>query len=269
VINCVFSMNSADQKGGGIAVFAIAEPNVTNMTNCTFSENSAAKAGAVALWENSNSKLINCILWENTATKGSQLELEENSITLIKYCNLQGGSLGVNIDSNSSITWDFGNVNSDPLFVNTANADYHLQAGSPCVDSGDNTAIPQSVTVDLDENPRILNDIVDMGAYEYNNPLSQRMRDGNPSPADQAKVGSVTQGELRWEGTSDVNTYNIYFSTDPNNLALYGNVQKKGFMKLPVLKNNCRHFWRVDSIQSGGSVIPAIVWSFSTVEGLR
>jgi hypothetical protein len=39
--------------------------------------------------------------------------------------------------------------------------------GSTCIDSGDNSVVEPNST-DLDGNPRIINDIVDMGAYESN-----------------------------------------------------------------------------------------------------
>ncbi len=56
--------------------------------------------------------------------------------------------------------------------------DYHLLPASPCIDAGDNTAVPAGVTTDLDGNPRFVDQpevpdtgngtapIVDMGAYE-------------------------------------------------------------------------------------------------------
>ncbi len=71
-----------------------------------------------------------------------------------------------------------GNIDADPLFVDPDNGDYRLQAGSPCIDAGDNTAVPEDLTTDLDGNPRFLEipetpdtgngtlPIVDMGAYE-------------------------------------------------------------------------------------------------------
>jgi predicted outer membrane repeat protein len=41
-----------------------------------------------------------------------------------------------------------------------------LQQYSPCIDAGDNSAVPPSLLDDLDHKPRIANHIVDMGAYE-------------------------------------------------------------------------------------------------------
>ena len=47
----------------------------------------------------------------------------------------------------------------------TADGDLHLSIGSPAIDAGNNTFIA-GVIFDLDGNPRIMNGIVDMGAYE-------------------------------------------------------------------------------------------------------
>ncbi|MCA9438191.1 MAG: hypothetical protein KC978_20565, partial [Candidatus Omnitrophica bacterium] len=65
--------------------------------------------------------------------------------------------------SNTEAEWvGEGNINSDPLFVDPDNGDYHLQRGSPCIDSGTDTGL----TTDLDGNPRPIGDY-DMGAYEF------------------------------------------------------------------------------------------------------
>jgi hypothetical protein len=58
-----------------------------------------------------------------------------------------------------------------PEYEQFASADYHLTSGSVCIDSGDNTAA-LGLSRDLANNDRIYNDIVDMGAYEYNTPTS-------------------------------------------------------------------------------------------------
>ncbi|HET9183988.1 MAG TPA: choice-of-anchor D domain-containing protein [Candidatus Angelobacter sp.] len=66
-----------------------------------------------------------------------------------------------------------GNISADPQFVNAAGNDFHLLAGSPVIDAGDNT-VPDLPQQDFDGNPRIAlgnattgSDTVDMGAYEF------------------------------------------------------------------------------------------------------
>jgi len=64
-----------------------------------------------------------------------------------------------------------GNISADPKFNKPSNGDFHLQAGSPAIDTGFNAA-PGLLATDLDGNPRIQNatgksvPIVDMGVYE-------------------------------------------------------------------------------------------------------
>ena len=62
-----------------------------------------------------------------------------------------------------------GDISADPLFANPNNGDYHLQTGSPAIDSGSSGQAPQT---DFDAVPRPLDGNgdgvpdVDMGAYE-------------------------------------------------------------------------------------------------------
>jgi hypothetical protein len=75
----------------------------------------------------------------------------------------------------ADLTGTTGNISMDPLFVNLAGSDFHLQAGSPAIDAGDNAA-PGLPAKDFDGNDRILdgkgncNPIVDMGAFEFHHP---------------------------------------------------------------------------------------------------
>ncbi len=74
-------------------------------------------------------------------------------------------------------------ANVDPLFVDPANDDYRLQAGSPCRNAGHNASLPADVAdigsngnkterlpKDLALKPRIEGDSVDMGAFEWHPP---------------------------------------------------------------------------------------------------
>ena len=70
------------------------------------------------------------------------------------------------------------------MFVDPDAGDFRLAAGSPCIDLGNNAAVPKGIDIDLDGAPRFMDDpdtrdcpqpgadcgiapIVDMGAYEF------------------------------------------------------------------------------------------------------
>ena len=88
------------------------------------------------------------------------------------------------------------------MFVNPGSGDYRLMAGSPCIDVADSSAVPKGITIDLDGNPRFIEDpktpdtglapcpIVDIGAYEF--------QDGSPDCCtwDLDGSGSVGTGDL-------------------------------------------------------------------------
>ncbi|HSY20212.1 MAG TPA: immunoglobulin domain-containing protein [Candidatus Acidoferrales bacterium] len=66
-----------------------------------------------------------------------------------------------------------GDISTDPLFVAAAGGNFHLSAGSPCIDAGTNGA-PLLPLLDLDGFPRIIAGngaaIADLGAYELHSP---------------------------------------------------------------------------------------------------
>jgi hypothetical protein len=126
------------------------------VTNCTFVGNIGSGMNNI---KGSAPKVKNCIFWGNTG--GS---FDGSSKPAVTFSNVEGGFTGQ------------GNINADPLFVqlgywNTAGiwveGDYHLLPDSPCVDTGDPAYVSQPDETDLDGGPRVINGIVDMGAYEY------------------------------------------------------------------------------------------------------
>jgi hypothetical protein len=96
--------------------------------------------------------VTNSILWGDL-TGGTPTEIRTSNGVVVEYSDVQGGFSGT------------GNINADPLFVDAANGDTHLGAGSPCIDAGSGTASDLPGT-DLDGDARILGAGPDIGADE-------------------------------------------------------------------------------------------------------
>jgi hypothetical protein len=198
ITNCIFSENTTELFGGGMANFD-GSPVITNcifvgnnsiylegggmlnlnakstITNCTFVGNSANTGGGMCN-EGADTTITNCILWGNSASySGDDIE-NYGGNAIISFCNIAGsGGSGENWDVDRSFDGG-GNIDADPQFVSEFD-DLRLQAGSPCIDAGDNSKITEQE--DLNGDPRKLNapltldtgigtgPIVDMGAYEH------------------------------------------------------------------------------------------------------
>lgn len=166
VTNCLFDRNMSDDyfglgEGGGIHNRA---SSILALTNCTIFGNSAYNGGGMATFDKSIAVVTNCIIWGNSDYPMLQI----CGAAAITYSDIELGYPGL------------GNINADPMFNKITDIpDLHLLAGSPCIDAGNNSAVPAGIITDVDGNPRFDNDpltadtgigtppIVDMGAYEF------------------------------------------------------------------------------------------------------
>ncbi|NQV17636.1 MAG: hypothetical protein HQ534_03750 [Armatimonadetes bacterium] len=135
--NVIISGNTAYENGGGI-YFSDTEMILTNVT---LYENTASNSGG-GFYCHSNYTLtiINCIMWNDSPQEIFQFYINNISIT---YTDIEDGWQG------------YYNIDSDPLFVDPGNDDFHLLPGSPCIDAGN----PTTQYNDPDGS------INDMGAY--------------------------------------------------------------------------------------------------------
>ena len=206
LVNCTFSGNSSGGDGGGI----YNSSSSSTFINCVFTGNLAGEYGGGLYGFNGSSTLSNCILWGNSDSGGTDESAQICEGTpSINYCCVQGwtGNLG-----------GVGNIGDAPLFVDgdgpdgvfgTEDDDLRVSPGSPCIDAGDNDAVPadyfdldndgdtdERLPYDLDGHARFVDDpdtpdtghglppIVDMGAYEFLGCLGDLDGDGDVDHAD-------------------------------------------------------------------------------------
>jgi len=150
IYNCIFNRNSA-KYGVGIYNNNNCRPTVTN---CTFTCNLAdRKGGVIHNIHYSCLTLTNSILWNNAPDEHDIVNYAKSSST-VSYCNVQ--------DGRGQLWFGKGCIDADPLFADTINL--RLLPDSPCIDTGDYTAVPFEVTNDIDRKQYPAGNTVDMGA---------------------------------------------------------------------------------------------------------
>ncbi len=193
-INCKFSNNNSD-FGGAIYM----EFTNSRFINCLFSYNESDFGGAFYLTNHSTAKIINSNIVRNHAVYngGGYLTIVDDGVdiynsifyynntdeipgnqiligsttceTYLKFCNIQNGIDG--ISGHPEIMqppFYENNIDLLPLFADSL-TDFSLLTGSPCINVG-TLDLPEGIVLpelDLAGNPRIYDDFVDMGAYEW------------------------------------------------------------------------------------------------------
>jgi K319L-like, PKD domain len=174
--------------GGGILTYLGAARIASNLI---YSNSAVVGGGSVLI---SGSRLINNTLVGNAAQDGAgnvYAVSDSNGQCLITnniICNATIGG-GIYVDIQDTITqtafndvWNnaggdyfmgtnrtgiSGNISQDPLFVDGAHNDYHLQDVSPCINAGDPNFQPAAGELDFYGAARVFARRVDIGSAEY------------------------------------------------------------------------------------------------------
>ena len=146
--NCVIARNRADSAAGVYAV------GPATLENCTVCANTAASSGG-GLSAGWGTLVRNAIIYHNSALASPDIAMLNGDVTFEYSCStpLQPGP---------------GNIASNPALANVAAGFFRPTAGSPCINAGTNQPWMSS-TIDLAGRSRIIQDIVDIGAYEFTN----------------------------------------------------------------------------------------------------
>lgn len=160
--NClIFSnVNSGAGAGGAISNNASGSSSPLTLLNCTIADNTAAIGGGIAQWQDSlgtaSVSLQNCVLYGNL---NADYEIEDGAPTVVS----KGGNFSGDQSLAAVLTQTNDQLGLDPLFVDPLGSfDYHLKAGSPCIDKG--IAAGASAT-DIEGKPRV--GAPDQGCYEF------------------------------------------------------------------------------------------------------
>jgi hypothetical protein len=165
ITNTLITKNTGAEIGG-----LVVSGTSAIVTNNIITGNLGAGMRVELYGNRDTAELYNNILWNNSGSTGGDLFLENDG-------NGDGESSLVEVlhndfdQSRSVITLPFpidpSNLDHvDPAFVDADHDDYHLQAGSPVIDQGDNSA-PSLPLTDQEGRPRILQGTADLGAFEF------------------------------------------------------------------------------------------------------
>ncbi|HQA43193.1 MAG TPA: hypothetical protein PK579_01425 [Phycisphaerae bacterium] len=178
IANCTITGNSATYYGGGI-YWGESSPTIVN---CTITGNQASSGGGLCC-EYDSAVITNCTIAGNIASSGGGIYCRysrstiANTIVAFNSSGIHGtaflipvlwhncvyGNTAHNYSGLTDPTGTNGNISADPLFVRHPhdggdgwgtgdNDDYgnlRLLAGSPCIDAGNNVALPADAA-DLD-----------------------------------------------------------------------------------------------------------------------
>ena len=229
VKNSVFVENASDYSGGAI----YCNSTVSAFIESTLiARNSAAYGGGAYLYE-SGGVLINLTLADNVAAYyggGLYINSATSLYNNIFYNNISnywngvsdlyggtgfsvtgsynlttGGSREITISGSNNVLYN----STKPLFVGAIGGaggeySYKLAEGSQAIDRGDNTSV--NCTVDVDGVTRIINGIVDFGAYEFDNVT--------PTVSVLSYDPATRQASLKWREIDSATSYTVKLSKD-------------------------------------------------------
>ncbi|MGI5869376.1 MAG: right-handed parallel beta-helix repeat-containing protein [Kiritimatiellia bacterium] len=133
------------------------------LENCTITANGTF--GYQLMGNTLTNQLVNCIVQGNApGDQWKRPQVSPGPAFLVENSCLSPLPSGGDVVVNDAV------ITTDPAFKNPAAGDYRLRGTSPCRNSGANALPWLADARDLGgSNPRILEDVVDMGCYEYFN----------------------------------------------------------------------------------------------------
>jgi len=175
ISNCLILNNVAEFGGGGVYNLGNGSGSASpTVVNCTFTLNSSVVGGAMynnaADPEGTAAPIVtNCIFWNNPVSAFGSVFRANYGTPTISYSIVDEASCNdLNSGTASNVTCGPGMIyNLDPNFTNT----YGIPIGSPAINAGNNSILSSlGISLDLNQDDRIQNSLVDLGATETFSP---------------------------------------------------------------------------------------------------
>ena len=166
ITNSLFATNTSGHFGGGLAI-SDSSPFVSNLTVVN-NHSIGVNCGGIFFYQHSAPVVMNCIVYGNTNNSLIDRPIQMWSWTYDGYapefhnCLVQ---FGLDNISNHEVVTVFENcLDDDPLFDDEH---FHIGEDSPCFNAG-SPETPTEVleSLDLEGNPRVVDGMIDIGAYE-------------------------------------------------------------------------------------------------------
>lgn len=205
--NTLISDNVANSDGGGIHNFW----GTVTLKNCTVAGNQAGRGGGFYNdgGETTVTALYNTICAVNYSVTGNRDGYLDRESTAKSYYSLSAFTGWASSLAAKTYT------NTQPLFVSSDRDDYHLANRSQAVDVGNNSYTNR--TVDLEGNPRIINGIVDMGVYEFNNAEPLETPEILTGRNGRLVSYGMNRHRLEWTSAPGASLYEVAYSSNGTN----------------------------------------------------
>ncbi len=144
--------NNLVYLNGGSGIHSYSSANVDIINNSSYQNSSQLNYGEIYAQGSTNVKLYNNVMY---ARSGRAVNPNGSNSNVTYNYNLYYNGTPAVTGPNDIV--------GNPLYVNPAGGDFHLQSGSPAINSGTSNLAPSN---DFAYNPRPVGGAVDRGAYE-------------------------------------------------------------------------------------------------------
>ncbi|GEM_PF-1861891 len=124
--------NNAAAKAAGFYADSLANPVIAN---ATIAGNKGIEGGNIMSLHQSHPELINSILWDNQPRE-IDLGTADTAGISVSYSDVDMGLNGIDYNAYDTVNYASNNIWEEPVFQDTANGNYELETGSPCIDQG-------------------------------------------------------------------------------------------------------------------------------------